>query len=91
MEQIRKKIREWWMYSYARDWLVAGLLLVVLWFSGLQGYNFALRQAMKSCDSYSMETGRHTKYVNMAWADWSCMVSVNGNWIDRENLREIGK
>lgn len=88
---MKKKIREWWMYSYARDWLLAVALFVALWFGALQGYNFALRQGAKSCQTYATQTSRETKYVNMAWGDWSCMVSVNGNWIDRENLREFGE
>ena len=88
---MKKKIREWWIYSHSRDWLIVVIIMFTLWFSVLQAYNFALREAMKSCDSYSMQTTRQTKYVNMAWGDWSCMVKVNGNWIDRENLREIGE
>ena len=90
METVKKKLRNWWIFSLTRDWVIAVLLLVLLWFSGLQGYNFALRQGNKSCDTYSMQTNRKTKYVNMAWAEWSCMVNLNGNWIDRENIREIG-
>lgn len=86
---MRRAIREWWIYSSTVPFVMTVLVALLVWFGALQGYNFALRQGAKSCESYATQTSRETKYVNMAWGDWSCMVNVNGNWIDRENVREI--
>lgn len=68
---------------------ILGVIIGVIIVIALSINGFVKSQTKKSCEVFSQQSNRETKYVEYTFWRYDCLTPQDGGWISAYNLRGI--